>query len=169
MFDFEVSKHPHFEMACRQFAVRQNLVRVAEQIEMKPQMLRNKLNPEQPHQLSCTELLAITDATEDSSLVDALLAQLNCLPSVPVNEVCAGNISTYALKATAAVGSVAAAAVEGDHKTASRKSALLDSVNTAIRHLSLIGLTVQNRIQSNPALATTVDVIGGLGAVAGLA
>lgn len=88
---------------------------------------------------------------------------------MPVNEACSGNISTYALKATAAVGSVAAAAVEGDHKTASRKSALLDSVNTAIRHLSLIGLTVQNRIQSNPALATTVDVIGGLGAVAGLA
>ncbi|MBB1174785.1 hypothetical protein EII44_29145, partial [Klebsiella pneumoniae] len=53
--------------------------------------------------------------------------------------------------------------------TASRKSALLDSVNTAIRHLSLIGLTVQNRIQSNPALSTTVDVIGGLGAVAGRA
>lgn len=168
MFDFEVSKHPHFDMACRQFAIRQNLVHVSEQINMKPQMLRNKLNPEQPHQLSCAELLAITDATEDSSLLDALLAQINCMPSVPVNEASAGNIPAYALHATAAMGSIAAAAVQGDHKTPVRKSALLESVNTAIRHLSLIGLTVQNRIQSNPALASTVDVISGLGVVAGL-
>ncbi|EKN3413237.1 phage regulatory CII family protein, partial [Yersinia enterocolitica] len=127
-----------------------------------------KLNPEQPHHLTVTELLAITDATEDASLIDAMLAQINCMPSVPVNEASADNISTYALKATAAVGLIAAAAVQGDHKTASRKSSLLDTVNTAIRHLSLIGLTVQARIQSTPALASTVDVISGLGAVAGL-
>ncbi|WP_204319328.1 phage regulatory CII family protein, partial [Escherichia coli] len=66
---------------------------------------------------TCAELLAITDATEDSSLIDALLAQINCMPSVPVNEACAGNIPTYVLQATAAVGNVAAAAVQGDHKT----------------------------------------------------
>ncbi|CCV28521.1 TPA: phage regulatory CII family protein [Yersinia enterocolitica] len=168
MFDFSVSKHPHFENACRQFPTRHNLTQLAKQLDMNAQTLRNKLNPEQPHHLTVTELLAITDATEDASLIDAMLAQINCMPSVPVNEASADNISTYALKATAAVGLIAAAAVQGDHKTASRKSSLLDTVNTAIRHLSLIGLTVQARIQSTPALASTVDVISGLGAVAGL-
>ncbi|EKN4118678.1 phage regulatory CII family protein [Yersinia enterocolitica] len=168
MFDFSVSKHPHFDNACRQFPTRHNLTQLAKQLDMNAQTLRNKLNPEQPHQLTVTELLAITDATEDASLIDAMLAQINCMPSVPVNEASADNISTYALKATAAVGSIAAAAVQGNHKTAFSKSALLDSVNTAIRHLSLIGLTVQARIQSTPALASTVDVISGLSAVAGL-
>ncbi|HGM6664000.1 hypothetical protein FE224_13460 [Serratia marcescens] len=168
MFDYAVSKHPHFDEACRQFPARHNVTALAKQLSMNAQTLRNKLSPGQPHQLTCAELLAITDATEDSSLIDALLAQINCMPSVPVNEACAGNIPTYALQATAAVGSVAAAAVQGDHKTPVRKSALLESVNTAIRHLSLIGLTVQNRIQSTPALASTVDVISGLSAVAGL-
>ncbi|HBN5894707.1 TPA: phage regulatory CII family protein [Serratia marcescens] len=168
MFDYEVSKHPHFDMACRQFSVRHNLVTLGDSIGMRPQVLRNKLNPEQPHQLTCAELLALTDATEDAGLLDALLAQINCMPSVPVNEASTGNISVYALHATAAIGNVAAAAVQGDHKTPVRKSALLESVNTAIRHLSLIGLTVQNRIQSTPALASTVDVISGLSAVAGL-
>ncbi|MBS0972718.1 phage regulatory CII family protein [Serratia rubidaea] len=168
MFDYAVSKHPHFDSACRLFVQRHNMAQLAEQTGIRAQVLRNKLNPEQPHQLTCAELLALTDATEDAGLLDALLAQINCMPSVPVNEACAGNIPTYALQATAAVGSVAAAAVQGDHKTPVRKSALLDSVNTAIRHLSLIGLTVQNRIQSTPALASTVDVISGLGAVAGL-
>ncbi|HGM5455173.1 phage regulatory CII family protein [Serratia marcescens] len=168
MFDYDVSKHPHFDIACRQFAVRHNLVKLGEVTGIKPQTLRNKLNPEQPHQLTCAELLVLTDATEDAGLLDALLAQINCMPSVPVNEACSGNIPTYALQATAAVGNIAAAAVQGDHKTPVRKSALLESVNTAIRHLSLIGLTVQNRIQSTPALASTVDVISGLSAVAGL-
>ncbi|EKN3458659.1 phage regulatory CII family protein [Yersinia enterocolitica] len=168
MFDFSVSKHPHFDNACRQFPTRHNLTQLAKQLDMNAQTLRNKLNPEQPHQLTVTELLAVTDATEDASLIDAMLAQINCIPSVPVNEACAGNIPTYALHATAAVGLIAAAAVQGDHKTASRKSSLLDTVNTAIRHLSLIGLTVQTRIQSTPALASTVDVISGLSAVAGL-
>ncbi|CNI68234.1 phage regulatory CII family protein [Yersinia mollaretii] len=169
MFDYQVSKHPHFDNASRQFPTRHNLTQLAKQLDMNAQTLRNKLNPEQPHHLTVIELLAITDATEDASLIDAMLAQINCMPSVPVNEACADNISTYALKATAAVGLIAAAAVQGDHKTASRKSSLLDTVNTAIRHLALIGLTVQNKIQSNPALTSTIDVIGGLGAVAGLA
>lgn len=168
MFDYAISKHSHFDEACRQFPARHNLTALAKQVGINAQTLRNKLSPGQPHQLTCAELLVITDSTEDSSLLDALLAQINCMPSVPVNEVSAGNIPTYALQATAAVGNIAAAAVQGDHKTPVRKSALLESVNTAIRHLSLIGLTVQNRIQSTPALASTVDVISGLGAVAGL-
>ncbi|OWF80042.1 hypothetical protein B4900_08420 [Yersinia rohdei] len=164
MFDFSVSKHPHFDNACRQFALKHNVVELAANAGIAAQVLRNKLNPDQPHRLTVDELLRIT---EDPTLLDGLLSQINCMPSVPVNEACPGNIPTYALHATA-VGSIAAAAVQGNHKTAFSKSALLGSVNTAIRHLSLIGLTVQCRIQSTPALASTVDVISGLSAVAGL-
>ncbi|CNE37488.1 regulatory protein CII bacteriophage 186 [Yersinia nurmii] len=29
MFDFSVSKHPHFDNACRQFALKHNLVELA--------------------------------------------------------------------------------------------------------------------------------------------
>jgi hypothetical protein len=163
-----VSKHPHFDNVCRQFALKHNLVELAANTGIAAQVLRNKLNPDQPHRLTVDELLRITDQTEDPTLLDGLLSQINCMPSVPVNEACTGNIPTYALHATASVGLIAAAAVQGDHKTVSRKSSLLDTVNTAIRHLSLIGLTVQCRIQSTPALASTVDVISGLSAVAGL-
>lgn len=30
MFDYQVSKHPHFDEACRAFALRHNLVQLAE-------------------------------------------------------------------------------------------------------------------------------------------
>lgn len=52
--------------------------------------------------------------------------------------------------------------------TASRTSAFMESVNAGIRCLSLIGLTVHARVQSNPSLASTVDAISGIGASIGL-
>ena len=43
MFDYQVSKHPHFDEACRAFALRHNLVQLAERAGMNVQILRNKL------------------------------------------------------------------------------------------------------------------------------
>lgn len=53
MFDYQISKQAHFDNACRAFAntYKGDLVQIAESIGMNAQMLRNKLNSEQPHQL----------------------------------------------------------------------------------------------------------------------
>ena len=59
MFDYQTSKHAHFDAACRAFALSHNLEDVAAAVGMRPQILRNKLNPVQPHRLTCDELLAI--------------------------------------------------------------------------------------------------------------
>ena len=45
-------------------------------------MLRNKLVLEQPHQLSIHELVKITKASGNRALVDGILLELNCIPSV---------------------------------------------------------------------------------------
>lgn len=164
MFDFKVSKHPHFEDACRAFALRHNLISVAKDAGMNVQMLRNKLNPEQKHQLTCADLMRLTDITEDAGLLDALLAQLHCLPSVPVNELTAEKLGIYALKATAEVGQVAAFAVSGEKLTACGRNALITSINSGVRYLSLAAMTVQARIHSNPTLSSTMDVMSGIGA-----
>lgn len=84
MFDYQTSKHAYFDAACRAFALAHNLEDVAAAVGMRPQILRNKLNPVQSHRLICDELLAITDYTEDARLMDGILRQINCLPSVPV-------------------------------------------------------------------------------------
>lgn len=52
MFDYKISKHPHFDEACRAFALRHNMAKLAERAGMNVQTLRNKLNPEQSHQLT---------------------------------------------------------------------------------------------------------------------
>ncbi|EJO45640.1 phage regulatory CII family protein [Enterobacter sp. SST3] len=75
MFDFQISKHPHYDDACRAFAQRHNMAKLAERAGMNVQTLRNKLNPEQPHQFTPPELWLLTDLTEDSTLVDGFLTQ----------------------------------------------------------------------------------------------
>ena len=159
MFDYQTSKHAHFDAACRAFALAHNLEEVAAAVGMRPQMLRNKLNPVQPHRLTCDELLAITDHTEDARLLDGLLSQINCLPSVPVNNATPGNMQFCALTATASVGAIAGEGVSTESMTSARRTQILDRARDAIRSLSVLAYTVESRIQSAPVLAAAVDIV----------
>ena len=111
MFDYKISKHPYFDEACRAFALRHNMAKLAERAGMNVQTLRNKLNPDQPHQLNAPEIWLLTDLTEDSTLIDGFLAQIHCLPCVPINEVAKEKLPHYVMSATAEIGRVAAGAV----------------------------------------------------------
>ncbi|EKS6735720.1 phage regulatory CII family protein [Enterobacter asburiae] len=121
MFDYNISKHPHFDEACRAFALRHNMAKLADRAGMNVQTLRNKLNPEQPHQLTAPDIWLLTDITEDSTLIDGFLAQIHCLPCVPLNEVASEKMPHYLLNATAEIGRVAASAVSGEHQTTTER------------------------------------------------
>ncbi|HCB1765265.1 MULTISPECIES: phage regulatory CII family protein [Enterobacteriaceae] len=168
MFDFQVSKHPHFDEACRTFAQRHNIAQLAERAGIKVQTLRNKLNPEQPHQLTPLEIWTLTDLTEDSTIVDGFLAQIHCLPCVPVNELAKDKLQTYVMRAMSELGDLAGSAVSTERLTPSRKSNMIESVNAGIRMLSLTALALQARLQANPAMASAVDTVSGIGASFGL-
>ncbi|EIQ6343291.1 phage regulatory CII family protein [Escherichia coli] len=168
MFDYQVSKHPHFDEACRAFALRHNLVQLAERAGMNVQILRNKLNPAQPHLLTAPEIWLLTDLTEDSTLVDGFLAQIHCLPCVPINEVAKEKLPHYVMSATAEIGRVAAGAVSGDVKTSAGRRDAISSINSVTRLMALAAVSLQARLQANPAMASTVDTVTGLGASFGL-
>lgn len=168
MFDYQVSKHPHFDEACRAFALRHNLVRLAERAGMNVQILRNKLNPAQPHLLTAPEIWLLTDLTEDSTLVDGFLAQIHCLPCVPINEVAKEKLPHYVMSATAEIGRVAAGAVSGDVKTSAGRRDAISSINSVTRLMALAAVSLQARLQANPAMANAVDTVTGLGASFGL-
>lgn len=168
MFDFSVSIHPHYDEACQTFAARHNVTELAIKAGIKPQTLRNKLNPDQPHQLTAPEIMLLTDITEDSTLVDGFLAQLHCMPCVPVNELASEKLPVYVMKATAEVGQLAAGAISTERMTQCRKNSMVSSVNAGIRCLFLAAMAVQCRIQGNPAVAGAVDTVSGIGATFGL-
>lgn len=168
MFDYQVSKHPHFDEACRAFALRHNLVQLAERAGMNVQILRNKLNPAQHHLLTAPEIWLLTDLTEDSTLVDGFLAQIHCLPCVPINEVAKEKLPHYVMSATAEIGRVAAGAVSGDVKTSAGRRDAISSINSVTRLMALAAVSLQARLQANPAMANAVDTVTGLGASFGL-
>lgn len=164
MFDFQVSKHPHYDEACRAFALRHNMAKLADRAGINVQTLRNKLNPEQPHQFTPPELWLLTDLTEDSTLIDGFLAQIHCLPCVPVNELAKDKLQSYVMRAMSELGDLASGAVSTERLTPSRKSNMIESVNAGIRMLSLSALALQARLQANPAMASAVDTVSGIGA-----
>lgn len=168
MFDFKISKYPHFDNACREFALRHNLVEVAEAAGMNVQLLRNKLNPDQKNQLTIPDLMRIWDVTEDPCLADAFLAQMHCLPSVPVNEIAPDKLESYVLRATAEIGQLAAGVVSQERFTTACRRGFVQNVNAGIRCLTLAAIAVQTRIHASPTLASTVDAISGLSATVGL-
>ncbi|MDU5487396.1 MAG: phage regulatory CII family protein [Serratia liquefaciens] len=158
MFDFESSIHKQLDCACRRFALEHNLAELAPALNISAQVLRNKLNPEQPHELTLSQLVTLTAITDDAAILDGLLAQLNCLPAVPTNEVKPSSLPTHTLNATAAIGAIAGETASTAPMTQSRKNAILDRANQAIRDLSLIVVSVEARFQSTPVLAAAVDV-----------
>lgn len=163
MFDYQASKQSHFDNACRAFAIahKGDLVQIAQAIGMNAQMLRNKLNPEQPHQFTCADIVSVTDATEDATLIDGLLEQLQCQPSVPLNNASGENFPTYILNATAEVGKLASQVVLAGRINNARSAEIKQCVNNAIRCLALVGVTISARLHSSPALVTAIDTVAG--------
>lgn len=168
MFDFQTSIHPSLDNACRRFSQSHNLTELAAAMGISAQVLRNKLNPEQPHRLTLSELITLTDITDDSTVLDGLLAQLKCLPAVPVNEAQPGNMPLHALNATAAIGVIAGEAVSVTPMTQSRRNTIMDRANQAIRDLSLLVVSVESRFHAAPAITTAMDVLNACGVMPGL-
>lgn len=168
MFDYQTSIHPHLDTACRRFSLAHNLTELAEGMGITAQVLRNKLNPMQPHRLTLQELITLTDITDDSTVLDGLLAQLKCLPAVPVNEAKPDNLPMHALSATAAIGVIAGEAISAAPMTQLRRNAILDRANQAIRDLSLLVVSVESRFHTTPLLASAMDVMSSCGVMPGL-
>ncbi|ENH6298342.1 phage regulatory CII family protein [Salmonella enterica subsp. enterica] len=166
MLDFRVSSHTHFDDACRKFAISHNVKELAVKAGIKPHTLYNKLNPEQPHQLTPREIWTLTDLTEDSTLVDGFLAQIHCLPCVPVNELAKDKLQSYVMRAMSELGELASGAASDERLTSARKH--IESVNAGIRMLSLSALALHARLQTNPAMSSVVDTMSGIGASFGL-
>lgn len=159
MYDYKVSARNHLDNACRAFAVAHNITDLAKAVGIRPATLRCKLNPDQSHQLTLLELLAITDHTEDPTILDGLLRQINCQPSVPVNNATPANMQLCALTAAASVGAIAGEAVSTEKMTVARRNQILDKASDAIRSLSLLVYSVESRFQAMPVLAAAVDMV----------
>jgi hypothetical protein len=73
----------------------------------------------------------------------------------------------YVMSATAEIG-VLLPVPYGDVKTTAGRRDVISSINSVTRLMALAAVSMQARLQANPAMASAVDTVTGLGASFGL-
>lgn len=163
MFTEYASKHPHWISACQRFAASHNMAEIAQRAGMNPQLLRNKLNPDQPHELTVAELIAITQASEgDETLFDGAL--FGCgLTAVTIPQAeRAPTLPHQAIDLNAKIASIGQRALELTDRgriTRSERNTLVSVATSAMGSLAILIHDIEARFQAVPALACASDIL----------
>lgn len=163
MFTEYASKHPHWISACQRFAASHNMAEIAQRVGMNPQLLRNKLNPDQPHELTVAELIAITQASDgDETLFDGAL--FGCgLTAVAIPQAeRAPSLPHQAIDLNAKIASIGQRALELTDRgriTRSERNTLVSVATSAMGSLAILIHDVEQRFQAIPALACASDIL----------
>ncbi|RLV57893.1 hypothetical protein D5018_20125 [Parashewanella curva] len=84
MFANDKPTHIHVDHAYREFAKQENIKDIALAAGFhNPQLLRNKLRLGQAHKLTVSELIKIVKVSGNRCIIDGLLLDLHCQPSMP--------------------------------------------------------------------------------------
>lgn len=163
MFKQAATKQQNYEAACALFAARYSIADIARESGIGEQMLRNKLNPDQPHQLTARDLVAIYHATGDDTLFDGLLFDcgLTAVRLPDAAQVATEARAQQALNAGAQIMGVTAQAttlLAGDRVTKSHRNTVVTGIWAGIEHLVLIATEVENKFQAVPGLACAADM-----------
>lgn len=163
MFTEYASKHPHWISACQRFAASHNMAEIAQRAGMNPQLLRNKLNPDQPHELTVAELIAITQASDgDETLFDGALFDCG-LTAVAIPEAeRAPSQPHQAIDLNAKIASIGQRALELTDRgriTRSERNTLVSVATSAMGSLAILIHDIEARFQAVPALACASDIL----------
>ncbi|ENC6433111.1 MULTISPECIES: phage regulatory CII family protein [Aeromonas] len=163
MFDLSSTKQPHFESACSRFAASHSLAEVARAAGIGEQLLRNKLNPAQPHQLTARELVAIYHATEgDETLFDGLLLECGLTAVAIPKAERAPSLPHQAIDLNAKIASIGQRALELTDRgriTRSERNTLVSVATSAMGSLAILIHDIEARFQAVPTLACASDIL----------
>ncbi|GIC79475.1 phage regulatory CII family protein [Moritella sp. F3] len=163
MYEINDSKQTVIDAACIRFADIENVESIAKACGMRGQMLRNKLNPNQPHQLTVSELIKITKETDNHDIINSAILEVGLtavrLPkqgeSKPLTvsamsvAIHTGDISRHILE------------VESDRRlTRHKKDAIIKKAQSAVRELVFLMSDVENRCGgAGPFVSMCADAV----------
>ncbi|MGY3967299.1 phage regulatory CII family protein [Aeromonas enteropelogenes] len=163
MFEQSTTKQPHFDSACSRFAASHSLAEVARAAGIGEQVLRNKLNPAQPHQLTARELVAIYHATEgDETLFDGLLLECDLTAVAIPQAERAPSLPHQAIDLNAKIASIGQRALELTDRgriTRSERNTLVSVATSAMGSLAILIHDIEARFQAVPTLACASDIL----------
>ncbi|OBU37433.1 MULTISPECIES: phage regulatory CII family protein [Photobacterium] len=163
MYAIPQPKQDAFYNAAIRFSERENLEQIAIECALKPQMLRNKLNPNQPHQLTVRELVIITKQSGNSDLVNSVLLELD-LTAVKLPSMGEGKSPVMAaMTINSHAGEISRHLVEVEtiqRLTRRKKNEIVSKAQAAMRELVLLMNDVENRCQaSTPFMSMCTDAV----------
>lgn len=169
---FRESKQKAFEDACNAFRLTENMTEIAKDIGVSPTILRNKLNPEQPHVLTCVEMVAIAKATGNYTLVNCLLLGLGVVTAQIPEGATQETFIKRALENSIHSGDLSKLALEhagNTRLTRSTKHTIINKAQQGISNLVLLISDLENRTSAaTPIFSMGVDFIANGVSVPGL-
>ncbi|WP_324034895.1 phage regulatory CII family protein [Aeromonas caviae] len=156
-------KHPHFESACSRFKSNHVISQIAPSAGIDAQVLRNKLSPDQPHQLTVADLIALYHATDgDETLIDGMLLECG-LTAIAIHSADrAPSLPHQAIRLNADVASIGMRAVELAERgrvTRTERNTIVSVATSAMGSLALLIHDVESRFQAVPAVACASDIL----------
>ena len=155
--------HSTIDAACIRFASAENVEELADSCGMRGAMLRNKLNPNQPHQLTVAELIKITKATDNHDIINSAISEIGL---VAVRLPKAGDskpLTLSAMSVTADIGDINRHILEAESDrrlTRHKKDAITAKAQSAVRELVFLMSDVENRCGgAGPFVSMCVDAV----------
>ncbi|MDQ1885912.1 phage regulatory CII family protein, partial [Aeromonas salmonicida] len=152
MFIGSDCKHPHFESACSRFKSNHEISVIAPSAGIDAQVLRNKLNPDQPHHLTARDLIALYHATEgDETLFDGMLLECGLTAVAIPKAERAPSLPHQAIDLNAKIASIGQRALELTERgriTRSERNTLVSVATSAMGSLAILIHDVETRFQA---------------------
>ena len=148
MYESVGNVHQVIDAACVRFASAENIEELAKSCDMRGGMLRNKLNPNQAHQLTLSELIKITKATNNNDIINSAILEVGL---VAVRLPTQGDAKPTAISAMSVAGKAGEICnhvieAESDKRlTLYKKDAIVTKPHSTIRELVFLISDVENR------------------------
>ena len=156
-------KHPHLESAFSRFKSHHVISQIAPSAGIDAQVLRNKLSPDQPHQLTVADLIALYHATDgDETLIDGMLLECGLTAIAIPSADRAPSLPHQAIRLNADVASIGMRAVELAERgrvTRTERNTIVSVATSAMGSLALLIHDVESRFQAVPAVACASDIL----------
>ncbi|MBL4829042.1 MAG: phage regulatory CII family protein [Aliivibrio sp.] len=157
------SKQNAFNEACCAFSNSENVQHIARTCGINPTMLRNKLNPSQPHKLTVSDLMAITDASGNYCIVNSVLLGLNLVAAKIDLNADRETLIKRALENSANAGDLSRLALENGGECRlprSKRNELLDRAHKSVSNLVLLMNDLENKTSGvAPFLSMSLDFV----------
>ncbi|MGF1903175.1 MULTISPECIES: phage regulatory CII family protein [Aliivibrio] len=157
------SKQNAFNESCCAFSNSENVQQIAKDCGINPTMLRNKLNPSQPHKLTVGDLVAITETSGNYCIVNSVLLSLDMVAARVDLNADQETLIKRALENSAYAGDLSRMALENGGEIRlprSKRNELLDKAHKSVSNLVLLMNDLENKTSGlSPFLSMSLDFV----------